>query len=249
MNLCPRWEISRDENHAYTVATKDGPVTLPGTTGILEIVGSKDRQNALMGWAKKNCLLKVAEHIRAFSGQQLTVDEAWIEAVRKSAWKRDKEKLKEAGDIGTAVHKAIDEHISGRVPVLTEQTEQGFKNFLRWQEETGVKIIAGDTFVASLYYGYGGAMDAIGEINGEMVAFDWKTSNGIRDEYALQAAAYSMAAEETFNIIIPRAFVVRFGKDKPEVEAREIDMAESRNAFKVALALYKKMKAPLWRTA
>lgn len=247
MELKAKWEITRDDNHAYTVQTDDGPVILPGTTGILDIVGSKDKLNMLMGWAKKQALLKVAEHIRAFSGRQLTVDEAWIEAVRKSAWKRDKEKLKEAGDLGTAVHLAIDEYIAGRSPVLDDKTAPGFNNFIEWKDKAGIKILKGDTYVASLNMGYAGAMDALGEIDGQLVALDWKTSNFLKNENALQVAAYSMAFEETYRHMITRGFVVRFGKEKPgDIEPREVNMTGSRVAFMSALDLYKKMKAPLW---
>jgi hypothetical protein len=247
MNLQSKYKIDRDESHAYTVEYKGKITVLPGVTGILDIVGSKDKVNRLMGWAKKNCLLKVAEHIRAFSGKSLIVDETWIEAVRKSAWKRDKEMLKEAGDIGTRVHNAIDSFIKGEEPLLDPDTKQGFDNFLAWLKESRIKLIQGDTYIASLKMGYGGAMDALGEIDGKLVLLDWKTSNYIQENYSLQAAAYTMAFEECFEQDIDKAFVVRFGKEKSgDIEPKEVNLLNATKAFKSALDLKDMMSRPVW---
>lgn len=246
MELKPKYEISRDDNHAYTVKHNGNITVLPGVTGILHTVGSKDKTDRLIGWAKKQALLKVAEHIRSFSGKPLTVDESWIESVRKSAWKRDKELLKEAGDIGTRVHAAIDEYISGKEPVLTDDIKQGYDNFRDWLDYSRFKIIKGDTYVASLEYRYGGAMDALAEKDGKLILLDWKTSNYIQDTYSLQAGAYAMAFNETFGKVIDRAFVVRFGKDGPDVEPKEVNLFNSESAFRSTLILKQRMEARLW---
>jgi len=247
MKLISKYKIDRDENHAYTVEYKGNTTILPGVTGILDIVGSKDKVNRLMGWAKKNCLLKVAEHIRAYSGKSLIVDEIWIEAVRKSAWKRDKEMLKEAGDLGTRVHNAIDAFIKGEEPLLDTDTKQGYNNFQSWLKESGIKLIQGDTYIASLKMGYGGAMDALGEKDGKLVLLDWKTSNYLNDNYALQAAAYTMAFEETFEQDIDKAFVVRFGKDTAgDIEHKEVNLLNTTKAFKCALDLKEMMEKSIW---
>lgn len=248
MKLDARYKISRDENHVYLIDNGQKQIVVPGTTGILDVVGSKDKVNRLMGWAKKQALLKVAEHIRSYSGKQLVVDETWIEAVRKSAWKRDKEMLKEAGDIGTRVHAAIDAYIDGKEPILDEQTTQGYNNFLHWIKESGINLLCGDTYVGSLEMEYGGALDALGTKDGELVLLDWKTSNALKDENALQVAAYAMAAEETFKgIKIARAFVVRFGKEEAgDFETREVNLESAKSAFKSALELKKAMQSTLW---
>ena len=247
MELKSKYIITRDENHAYTVESNGVIITLPGVTGVLDVVGSKDKVNRLMGWAKKQALLKVAEHIRAFAGKSLTVDEAWIEAVRKSAWKRDKEMLKEAGDIGDRIHTAIDAYIMGQKPVLDADTKPGYDNFLLWLKESQIKLNKGDTYIASLKMGYGGALDALGEKNGKLILLDWKTSNYIHETYSLQAAAYVMAFEETFDKDIDKAFVVRFGKEKAwDVEIKEVNLLNSTKAFMFALDLKKMMDKPLW---
>lgn len=248
MNLISKYKIGRDENHAYTVEYDGKVFVLPGVTGILDVIGSKDKTNMLMGWAKKQALLKVAEHIRTFSGKQLIVDESWIESVRKSAWKRDKELLKEAGDLGTKIHSAIDSYIDGKEPILDDSTKQGYDNFLSWIAKSEIKLIKGDTFVASLAMGYGGAMDALGEHNGKLVLLDWKTSNSLRETYSIQAAAYAMAFEETFSKPIDSAYVVRFGKDTAgDIEPKEVNLPLAKTAFKLALDMTNTMRGPLWK--
>jgi len=248
--LKPKYTITRDENHAYTVSNNDKTTTLPGVTSILDIVGSKDKTNRLMGWAKKQALLKVAEHLRAFITAPVTIDETWIEAVRKSAWKRDKELLKEAGDLGTRVHNAIDSFITGQPPLLDPDTKQGYDNFMKWLEDSKIKLIKGDTYIASIKMGYGGAMDALGVRDGKLVLLDWKTSNQLVDTYSLQTAAYVMAFEETFEQDIDKAFVVRFGKEIPgDIEYREVDLCNATKAFKCAINLKNDMAYPLWMAA
>jgi len=249
MKLTPRYAVTRDdETHIYTIAFEGKTTIVPGTTGILDIVGSRDRQNRLMGWAKKSALLKVAEHIRTFAGQSLTVDEAWIEAVRKSAWKRDKELLKEAGDLGKKVHEAIDLYIEGEPCELDEQTKPGFDNFVKWQKEAGIELIKGDTFIGSLEYGFGGALDALGIKDKKLVLLDWKTGNSVYDSASLQAAAYSIAFKETYGKVINHAFVVRLGKETAgDIEPKEVDLAAAYPAFLTALSLHKAMTASLWK--
>ena len=243
----PKYKVTRDEKHIYTIEYKDKKTIVPGTTGMLNIVGSEDKTNRLMGWAKKNCLLKVAEHIRAFMANPITIDEAWIEAVRKSAWKRDRDLLKAAGDIGTAVHLCIDKFIDGKDPETNEKTKPGFDNFMLWLKMSGIKLIKGDTFVGSLEHSFGGALDAIGEKDGKLILLDWKTSNYLNDTYSLQAAGYAVAFEETYGLKIDRAFVCRFGKEVPgDNEIREVQLIGAWIAFDRALGLSDAMTAPLW---
>lgn len=242
----PRYEVTRDEDHNYTI--KPDGIIVPGTTGILDTVGSKEKTNMLMGWAKKQALEKVQEYLRPLCGKPVTIDEAWIEAVRKSAWKRDKDKLKEAGDIGTKIHEAIDAHILGKAPLLDEQSEAGYNNFLHWLKDCGISLIKGDTYVASRLHKYGGALDALGERTGKLVLLDWKTSNSMRETYPLQVAAYATAFEEMYEQQIDECWVVRFGKETAgDVEPRPVNIVNSWKAFKCALDLRNAMKEQNWK--
>jgi hypothetical protein len=243
----PRYEISRDEDHNYTVSFGGKTIIVPGVTSILDTVGSKDKTNRLMGWAKKMALEKVQEHLKALRGSPVTITDEFIEAVRKSAWKRDKQKLQEAGDIGTRIHAAIDAFIEGKTPILEADTEPGYNNFLEWLKSSGITLIKGDTYVANLDVGYGGAFDALGEHGGRLVLLDWKSSNYLKDENALQTAAYCYAFKETYGQEIDEAYVVRFGKETPgDIEEREVNIVASWKAFTLALSLKQAMQTKLW---
>ena len=244
MELKSKFLITRDEDHNYTVIDSGGKaVILDGVTGILDIVGSKDKTNRLMGWAKKQALLKVAEHLRAFAKSPVDVTEEWIESVRKSAWKKDRAELVKAGDIGTRVHAAIDAYILGKMPVLDADTQKGFNNFMAWVAEAGITLARGDTYVASVKYGFGGALDALGVEGKKIILCDWKTGNGLYDTSYLQSGAYAIALEETFGVVAEGAYVVRFGKEIPgDIEIQPVDLIEAKVAFMSALELHKKMK-------
>ena len=100
--------------------------------------------------------------------------------------------------------------------------------------------------VFSAKYRYAGAMDAIAYRDGSLVALDWKTSNGIYPEYALQVAAYAKALEEMTGNPVTEAWTVRFGKSAPEFEARQvIDLEKSFIAFRAALYLWRAIKGEL----
>ena len=95
----------------------------------------------------------------------------------------------------------------------------------------------------SAKYGYAGAMDAVAYHEGRLVALDWKTSNGIYSEYALQVAAYAKALEEMTGEEVHEAWIVRLGKRAPEFEAKKVQDIESVFiAFRAALYLWKSLR-------
>jgi len=105
-----------------------------------------------------------------------------------------------------------------------------------------------ETVVHSKKYLYAGTVDAVAiekqkdEAGNEVVKtlmFDWKTSNAIYENNALQLAAYAIAWEEMYGIKIDAACVVRINKDKKGVQVKTVkDPQHSFEAFKAALFLY-----------
>lgn len=143
---------------------------------------------------------------------------------------RAPDEIKEAAaDLGTQAHAYFEAYCKGEAPApstLPAPLQPPAQRFLKWVEESGLAIVAGDTKVASLKHGFGGALDAILCVvdetktpkhmnlgNGDFVLGDYKSSNGIYDEYALQVAAYNQAFEETYGLTCQGCTVIRFGKD------------------------------------
>eukprot|EP01087_Luapelamoeba_hula_P013799 TRINITY_DN3973_c0_g1_i1.p1 TRINITY_DN3973_c0_g1~~TRINITY_DN3973_c0_g1_i1.p1 ORF type:complete len:337 (-),score=55.17 TRINITY_DN3973_c0_g1_i1:346-1356(-) len=77
-----------------------------------------------------------------------------------------------------------------------------------------------EVIVCSPTYGYAGCLDAVAVRtkpggNKSLVVLDWKTSNMLTMENALQVAAYAKAFEETFGEPVEEAWVVRLAKSQP----------------------------------
>lgn len=171
---------------------------------------------------------------------------------------------KEAADIGSDAHEFFDLYCQGKAPSMDQvkpSSRPSVERFLKWVETSGLIIAAGETMVASLKHGYGGELDAVfavddpsklppyiqhlGLSEGDLVVGDYKTSNGIYDEYAFQVSAYDEAFYETYGIRCRAGVIVRFGKDQPldekgnplplDFEAKWLtDPAKSFRAFKAA---------------
>ena len=239
----------------------------PSVTGQLDIIGG-GKTHGLMWWAKRLALaelLKLLEEEHRIKGHTLEeftpdmvnmilekkdIPVLWIDQCFKMAIKKDKEKLKEAGNVGTRVHLAIDGWIMGAPPeVMDEDVKIAYNSFMDFVFKEDIKFVQGDTPVMSLKYKYGGRLDAIAVIKGELVLLDWKTGNAIRDDAACQTAAYNMAMEETLGIKAKRAIVCRFDKETEGFfEHREVDLRGAEKAWLHAHKLHNAFKEKLlWR--
>lgn len=142
---------------------------------------------------------------------------------------------------------------SDDVPCSTElePTRKAFASWKKMAQASGSKVIATEIEVWSDQYGYAGTMDAVLEtinpVTGHRVltAVDWKTSNSMRNEYAMQVAAYAKAYEERTGEKVMKAQVVRFGRRSDSFESKDvIDLDRSFDAFCSALHLYHSMSRP-----
>jgi hypothetical protein len=148
------------------------------------------------------------------------------------------EQRDKAADIGTAAHAAIEAHINQANPqaviytmLSAEEDRQkalnAFDLYLKWEKQTGIKMISKyqEIQLVCPEYKFGGTPDAIGEINGEIVLLDWKTSNGIYQDYIIQLAAYRhlinngvrMADNKPLGFKVSQgAHLLRFAKEHPD---------------------------------
>lgn len=113
------------------------------------------------------------------------------------------EKRDEAGDAGTLAHAMVEAHINeDPLPTLPDndigkQAKQGFENYIHWQEDNRIQIIKQEMILISETYKFGGCPDALGIDNRKnLVILDWKTSNGIYQDYLIQIAAYCQLWQE-----------------------------------------------------
>lgn len=112
--------------------------------------------------------------------------------------------LKEAGEIGSNVHAAIDQFVKqGELYYLDSNQREIFKweewelicrameFFARYKPE----IIVHEFSFASDELGYGGTIDMVCNIGNETWLIDYKSGNAVYDSHFLQLAAYAKAWE------------------------------------------------------
>ena len=103
-------------------------------------------------------------------------------------------------------------------PELLQKAENAFAQFKEWQEQTRIEIVATECGYVSERYQFGGTIDAIGrDMKGRIVLLDWKTSNGVYQDYLIQLAAYALLLEECQPEWTPSAFhLLRVAKESAD---------------------------------
>ena len=174
--------------------TKDGTI-VPGATTVINLYG--DNKGALMGWMRKECL-----------------------AGRDPYKVRDKE-----ADIGTVAHALVEEHIHRQLgdedfkalerleysPLTMEVAEKAFNAFLHWEENANIEYKAAEMQLASDAFMYGGTIDIVANLDGELTIIDLKTSKDVYDDHKIQIAAYRNLYTENFGEQ-PKTFILQLSK-------------------------------------
>jgi len=110
------------------------------------------------------------------------------------------DKRDEAADAGTLAHSMVERYIEDGTRLVIpdnevgKQAEQGFKNYLQWEENNRIKIVKQEMEMVSEKYQFGGCPDALGIDNqNNLCILDWKTSSGgPYTDWLLQLAAYNL---------------------------------------------------------
>ena len=248
-----RYKIERIEigkERYYLVDTGVDTYRMGGVTSELDIIGGQ-KTRALMAWNLNEGLARIKEHLTPMIGSNVILDEKKIESIIASAKRKPKDSLKQATDYGTEIHAILDALMTGRdAGVINKKFEQPLEGFLAWSKAKNIRSIAGDTKVASLVHFYAGALDAVWEIDGELVLVDYKSSRSIREETPLQCGAYWQALTETHGVSADSILIIRVRKEPVEEyeihpyepEVRWVENPQSSlEAFLVAKDLRKRM--------
>jgi len=194
--------LSYDEKeHVYRY---NGDV-VPSVTSAIEVIDKP----FLIPWALNMAEQYINEKIKEEGLSKFSLSPA-ISPNKVAVWAADMKKkyrtvFKKAGEIGTEVHKWVEDHIksvieSGVRPLPASPTspevESAVKAFLEWESVNHVEYLVSERKVFSVKHKYAGTLDVIANINGVKTLLDFKTSNYYSDNYALQTAAYRMAYNE-----------------------------------------------------
>lgn len=127
------------------------------------------------------------------------------------AWKqgRDGKDFREtkdaAAEAGTLAHAAVEAYIrkkeftwpTSASEDVVKKAKRAFENFLEWSNQTKLQVTHTEVPLVSEKYRFGGTLDAM-LVNGRRSLGDWKSSNGIYQDYLLQLAAYGILWEEHY---------------------------------------------------
>jgi ATP-dependent exoDNAse (exonuclease V) beta subunit len=156
-------------------------------------------------------------------------------------------------DTGKLLHAYIQADLEGAVVNEVGYTQEqivlakkSFAQYIRWKDGKQIKAIKTEYVIVSEKYKYGGTIDALLEIDGELTLLDWKTSTRISLDYKLQVVAYLYLLQEQ-NIIPSRVGVLKLPKSDGEFEYYEADanahMQKYGEAWLKALEWYKYLSA------
>ena len=109
-----------------------------------------------------------------------------------------------AADAGTLAHSMIEADIKQLEQPSSEDEEQqrlalqGFNAYRSWREGSKFELHTTETVLVSERYQYGGRLDCVASVNGELCIVDWKTSKtrSPRDAWLPQIAAYRQGWNE-----------------------------------------------------
>ena len=145
--------------------------------------------NMVVEWIRENGNVVVAEEWSSEKGFFILPDEL------NDARFAYKTVSKEALDVGTMVHNAIEDYllhdaVGGE---LEGQAKTAFEAFLVWVDEVDLKPIELEKTVYG--NGWAGTMDFLGYMNDKLYVIDYKTSKAFYPEMRYQVAAYRSAVE------------------------------------------------------
>jgi hypothetical protein len=207
---------------------------VPGTT---TIGGRFADKSALIAWSHKQGLaagiLYHAENPRSHITLQDV--EAGKELCASIARRTLTEARDQAADAGHVVHQWIQDDVHGRPLTehqfvsdeIIEKARAAFAAFKEWAARVGLRIIATEIPLVHSALRYGGTLDAIGMVDGELSLLDWKSGNRCYPEHLIQQAAYREllrdAREQLGDRALPvpeSATLVRLDKETGKPHAR-----------------------------
>jgi hypothetical protein len=175
---------------------------------------------------------------------------AWGLGIKGEDFRKVKDK---AADIGTIAHWLIELHLKGLEPDVSNfapadlaKAENAVIKFMSWWDTNKFQFVASEQQYVSDKDGYGGTLDIIATVNGDLCLIDLKTSKGIYDEYWFQLAAYAELHNQN-RLCAPfkRMIICRIGKEEDsndfEIQEKQ-SLSWELDVFKKCLALYKALK-------
>ncbi len=161
----------------------------------------------------------------------------------------------EAAEVGTIAHKMIECYFTGeefdREKYSKENidlAENALLSFYEWVGQHNIRMIGSELQLVSDTHKYGGTLDCICELDGELTLLDFKTGKAVYDDYFVQLAAYRELAKE-HGYDVKKCRILRVGRDETEgFEERTVtDISKYFAIFESLLNIYYLKRALKWR--
>lgn len=167
------------------------------------------------------------------------------------------DRTNKAADVGTAVHEMIRHYLdpygsaNPEFPNTLSASDgdlvaESFAKFLNWYATMQVSVYRVEYSMVSEIGDYGGTADALVynasyHQNEQLELWDFKTGNGIHDDYIYQLGAYCGLCSD-HGLVVKRARIIRIStKSDEQVECRCLDesmLTLGRELFAKALDIY-----------
>jgi len=156
----------------------------------------------------------------------------------------------EMADIGILAHYLTMMHLRKEEPDISEysqanidKAENCLLSFYAWEKSNPLKPILLEQPLVSERYQYGGTIDLLAKINGDLVLIDFKTGKALYSEATYQVAAYKQLLHEA-NYSVGRVILLRIGRDESEgFEIKSFtDLTTEWRIFYHSLCIYKLKK-------
>lgn len=156
----------------------------------------------------------------------------------------------EKAAIGTLAHQMIASYLRGEETdtseyskVQIDQAENAVLSFFEWEKTHHIEPVLVEEPMISEVFRFGGTIDCLGHINGELCLIDFKTSRGIFPEMMIQLAAYRQLLVE-HGYKVGQTTILRIGRTDDEgFEDRLVNELDKRwQIFLHALEIYRLQK-------
>ena len=171
---------------------------------------------------------------------------SWAKNTAKAG--NDPDKVRdEAASIGTLTHEMVENHIKGLETNLflssasdIQTATLGYNAFLDWEMKNSPKYLESEVRLSSEELNYGGTIDLVIELDGQIGILDIKTSKNVYPDHIIQLSAYRQLYTENVQKVDFCAIIkldkVNGGFEYHSISNERLDLAFE--AFKHCLALH-----------
>ena len=152
----------------------------------------------------------------------------------------DYRKFRDAtAEVGTLAHEKLMAHhrgttvdISQYLPEINDQSENCLKSYYAWEKNHVIKPVSCEIGYVSETYKFGGTIDLVAEIDGQLELADYKTGKRIYDSHWLQLAGYLLLLEEA-GVKVNQARIINIPRSEGDefVDSYRKDLSKEKAIF------------------